>query len=108
MKEEKKSVAKTIGVVAAGAAVVGLATYLVLPPVAPPKRITLMWDHEAPESVIFEIVSKTNIQAPWIFRTNVVGTNAVTLPANQAQEFFTISKVMDRGDTNISIRQKGF
>ena len=94
-------------VVGLAALAVGLATYLVLPPTPPSKKILLRWDHEAPEEVIFEIVSKTNLNSAWRFKTNVVGTNAVVLSADNAQEFFTISKVMDRGNTNVSIRNGG-
>lgn len=109
MKDTSNTPGKTVAIVGLAAVAVGLATYLVLPPTqVPGKKILLKWYHEAPGEVIFEIVSKTNLNSAWRFKTNVVGTNAVLLTADQAQEFFTISKVMDRGDTNISIRQKGF
>lgn len=106
-RKQAKQAGKTVGVVGIAAALVYGVSLLVLPPTKP-KLIVLRWDHIEPQNCIFEIVSKTNIQAPWIFRTNVVGTNAVAFERNQVQEFFTISKVMDRNNTNVAIRQKGF
>lgn len=111
-KEQIKSTSKTLGVVAIGAGIVGTVAYLVLPPTG--KTITLGWDYiptlqQAKLSeVMFEFVSRTNINSPWQFCTNVVGTNRVTLPNNKPQEFFTISKVMRIDDTNNQIRQIGF
>lgn len=104
---KESSPAKTVGVIGVAAALVYGVSLVVLPPVKP-KLILLRWDHPQPEQVIFEIVSKTNLSAPWQFKTNVVGTNAVAFERNQAQEFFTISKVMDRYNTNVAIRREGF
>lgn len=107
MKDTSNTPGKTVAVVLAAAAVVGVVTYLALPP-APPRNVVVQWDHPEPATVIFEIVSKTNLNSAWRFKTNVVGTNAVTFAASQAQEFFTISRVIDRENTNNFIKQKGF
>lgn len=53
-------------------------------------------------------MSKPDLAAPWQFYTNVIGTNRLTIPQNKAQEFFTISRVIWRVNTNAEIRQKGF
>lgn len=108
-KEQVKSAGKTTGVVALGAAVVAVISSIVLAPVQP-KTATLLWDYPAQDlpEVIFEVVSKTNLTAPWQFYTNVTATNRLTIPTAKVQEFFTISRVIWRVNTNAQIKQKGF
>ena len=109
IQAEARSVRNTLALTAiAAAAVVGV-TLLVLPGVPQPKHL-LAWDYPAADltNVIFEIVSKTNLNSPWQFYTNVVGTNRMPMWEDKPQEFFTISKVMDRNFTNVAIKQKGF
>jgi hypothetical protein len=75
-----------------------------------PSRLRLEWDYppEELDGVIFEVVSKTNIASPWRFCAHVVGTNTMPFLADKEQEFFTISRVMRRDDTNIQTVQIGF
>lgn len=109
-KEQIKSTGKTLGLVAAASAVVGIVAYLVLAPAT--KTVTLTWDYSTNSvpitNVIFEFVSKTNLAGKWQFYTNVVGTNVLVVPNNKAQEFFTISRVMLRDNTNFQTVQIGF
>ena len=62
---------------------------LVLPPSLP--RITLAWDNppETPGSFTTEVWASTNL-VTWQLKTNVSGTNHVTLAATNRQEFFKI------------------
>ena len=108
-KTQLRSVAKTTGVLVAAAGVVTAITMVTLAP-TPPKSVELSWDYPSNEvgDVIFEIVGKTNLSATWRVVTNVVGTNRVRLPMNQSQEFFTISRVMNRQFTNVQTVQRGF
>lgn len=109
IKAETKSVSKTLALTAVAAAAVVGVTLLVLPVTTTPKHL-LAWDYPAADltNVIFEIVSKTNLNSPWQFYTNVVGTNRMPMWEDKPQEFFTISKVMDRNFTNVAIKQVGF
>jgi hypothetical protein len=63
---------------------------LVIPPVILP-RITLAWDNppETPGSYSVEVWASTNL-VTWQLKTNVSGTNHVTLAATNRQEFFKI------------------
>lgn len=66
---------------------------------APPRAVTLVWTvNETAPGVVTEVWSSTNLTT-WTLRTNVVGTNRVTLPADQPQEFF---KVRNRLGSQVS------
>jgi hypothetical protein len=109
LKSQLQSSGKTLGVIGLAALAVGVATKLALSP-APVKTATLLWDYPAQDlpEMIFVIVSKTELGSPWKFYTNVVGTNRLTIPQRQSQEFFTISKVMWSANTNAQAIQRGF
>ena len=63
--------------------------------VAPPRRITLIWDDTSNPRGSFttEVWASTNLTT-WTLKTNIAGTNRVTLPADQSREFF---KIRNRG-----------
>jgi hypothetical protein len=72
-------------------------TLTVAPP--PPRTVTLIWDNtnDAPGSIITEVWSSTNLTT-WTLKTNIAGTNRVTLPRDQPREFF---KVRNRGTNGL-------
>lgn len=107
-KVQLKSLGKTTGVIGLGAALVAGVTWLVLP--AKPRTVTMSWDYPTNQlgGVMFEIVSKTNLNDPWQFKTNIIGTNVVKFEKKSSAEFYTISRVIDVEVTNNFIRQKGF
>ena len=107
-KSQVASLAKTTGIIAAGALAVGVVTQLVLP--SRPPGVLVSWGcrtNELPD-VVFEVVSKTNLNGVWQFKTNVAGTNAIWFERKYPHEFFTISKVMNKDYTNAVLKQKGF
>ena len=60
--------------------------------VSPARKITLEWDNptnDVPGSFTTEVWSSTNLTI-WTLKTNVSGTNRVTLPATNRAEFFKI------------------
>ena len=67
---------------------------------APPRAITLLWDNttDAPGSFTTEVWASTNLIA-WQLKTNVNGTNRVTLTADKAREFF---KIRNKGTNGLS------
>lgn len=68
--------------------------------VAPPRSITLLWDNptnDTPGSYTTEVWSSTNLTT-WALKTNIAGTNRVTLPATNRAEFF---KVRNRGTNGL-------
>lgn len=83
-----KSPAATLAIIA-GVFVGGL--YLSEQSLAPPgPTITLQWVKADPDpDTITEVWSSTNLHN-WTLRTNVAGTNTVTLPRDKPQEFFKI------------------
>lgn len=61
-----------------------------LTPAPTPRTITLQWDlNNSPVGLTTEVWSSTNLTT-WTLKTNVVGTNRVTLPATNRAEFFKI------------------
>ena len=95
MTDDQKSLARTLGIIAVAGAGLYVVTTIVLPP--PPPRtpaVVLMWDN-AP-GLVAEIWSSTNL-VTWTLKTNVAGTNRVTLPATNRQEFFKIRSRDTRG-----------
>ncbi len=70
-----------------------------LAPAPLPRKITLLWDNApaTPGSFTTEVWASTNLTT-WTLRTNVAGTNAVTLFATNRQEFF---KVRNRGTNGL-------
>jgi len=76
------------------------------PIVAKTNRMTLHWD--TPDDYtgnIYELSYKTAINGQWQVLTNVVGTNSFTVLCDQPQRFYTITKVMNRYNTNIFIQR---
>lgn len=75
--------------VGTGVGILALASsILLIPPPPAQKTITLAWDKmDSNPSTITEIWSSTNLIS-WTLKTNVAGTNHVTLPATNKQEFF--------------------
>lgn len=63
---------------------------LVVDNAAKPRTVTLQWDTvETDPATITEVWASTNLTI-WTLRTNVAGTNRVTLPATNAAEYFKI------------------
>lgn len=57
---------------------------------ATPKSITLTWDKNDPDpATLTEVWASSNLTT-WTLKTNVAGTNRVTLPATNRAEFFKI------------------
>ena len=91
MTEDQKSLAKTFAAIAAGIIAVGIITQQTLVVTPAPRSITLGWtnsNNNAPGTVT-EVWSSTNL-VTWTLKTNVAGTNHVTLPATNRAEFFKI------------------
>ena len=66
----------------------GVGVSLLIPTPPTQKTITLIWDKMDPNpATTTEIWSSTNLIF-WSLKTNVAGTNRVTLPATNKQEFF--------------------
>lgn len=61
----------------------------------PQSSITLIWDDTSNPRGSFttEVWASTNLST-WTLKTNIAGTNRVTLPADQSREFF---KIRNRG-----------
>lgn len=101
------STKSTWSAIAAGALVVGGITYYTLQPVQPTMTIEAVYAEqdkwEIPE-LVFEWSYKTNLNGPWKWYATVTGTNTLTVPTKQfAQGFFTITKIMRKGFTNVFI-----
>ena len=107
-KQQTKQVSKIVGVIAAASAIMVGVTNLVTPAKQPVVGWT--WSYPAIEipDTIFEIQYKTNLNGPWMFYTNIVGTNVLIVPKNLPQAFFTISRCSNKTWTNIYVKQKGF
>ena len=88
MTDDQKSLARTLGIIAGAGAGLYVVTTIVLPP-TPPRQpaVVLMWDNTP--GLVAEIWSSTNL-VTWTLKTNVAGTNRVTLPATNLAEFFKI------------------
>lgn len=68
---------------------------------APPKTVTLEWDkNDTDPNTTTEVWSSTNL-VTWSLRTNVAGTNRVTLPADKAAEFFKVRNRLQIGTNAI-------
>ena len=72
-----------------GVVVLAVTSSILLIPSPPAqKTITLAWDKIDPNpATTTEIWASTNL-ITWALKTNVAGTNHVTLPATNKQEFF--------------------
>jgi hypothetical protein len=66
----------------------------------PPRAVTFLWDNtdNVRGSFTKEVWSSTNLTA-WQLKTNLTGTNRVTLPADKAREFF---KIRNKGTNGLS------
>ena len=91
MTADQKSLAKTFGAIAAGIIAVGIITQQTLVVTPAPRSITLGWTNATNNATgtVTEIWSSTNL-VNWTLKTNVAGTNHVTLPATNRAEFFKI------------------
>ena len=72
-------------------------TLTVAPPA--PRTVTLIWDDTSNPRGSFatEVWASTNLTT-WTLKTNIAGTNRVTLPADKAREFF---KIRNRGTNGL-------
>ena len=113
-KQQYKSVGKALGVVLAGAGLVGTVSYVALlpQPTGPTKTFEAVYAEqdkwEIPESV-YEWSYKTNLTGSWLHYRTIEGTNTLTVSLREFQQgFFTITKIMRKGFTNVYItRQNG-
>jgi len=111
-KQQYKSVGKTLGVVLAGAGLVGTVSYVALQPTGPTRTIEAVYAEkdkwEIPES-IYEWSYRTNLTGNWQHYRTIEGTNTLTVSLREFQQgFFTITKIMRKGFTNVYItRQNG-
>lgn len=107
-KQQYKSVGKTLGVVLAGAGLVGTVSYVALQPQQPAtigiEAVYAEQDKwEIPEC-IYEWSYKTNLSDNWRHYKTVEGTNVIRVPKTEFQQgFFTITKIMRKGFTNVFI-----
>jgi hypothetical protein len=101
-KSELRGLAKTGGVIALGAALVTGVTLYTLPD--PPPVINLAWDCANYQEQAFQFIRATNIAGPWEVYAVVTGTNRVSFPRTQPQEFFTIGATWLTTDTNQVLR----
>lgn len=111
-KQQYKSVGKTLGVVLAGVGLVGTVSYVVLHPAEPKMLITAVYPEKTKWEIpgyIFEWSYKTNLADSWKYYRTVEGTNTLTVSLREFQQgFFTITKIMQKADTNACIiRQNG-
>lgn len=106
MNEETKPQDSSLGdlgvsFLALGGLVLGGIYYVSQPSltIAPPPVIRLEWDNpaEVPGSFTTEVWSSTNLTT-WTLKTNIAGTNRVTLPADKPREFF---KVRSKGTNGL-------
>ncbi len=97
MNEDTKAQLKSSGALVAVIAAVTtggvfISQRLINPP-AP--TVTLLWDTgDTSPGIVTEVWASTDL-TNWTLRTNVAGTNRVTLPRDKPQEFFKIRNRLD-------------
>ena len=99
-RDAKSALAITAAVAALVTGGVIVSDKLITAPPAQP-TLTLTWDKNEPDpNVTTEVWASTNLTT-WTLRTNVAGTNRVTLPRDKQAEFFKIRNRLQIGTNAI-------
>jgi hypothetical protein len=83
-------VLQVLGAIAVASVGLVVVTNQLLP--AKPRTITLEWDAVTDAGVHYEMWSTTNLAADksWYFKARITGTNRMTFPMTNQQEFFAV------------------
>ena len=95
MKEETKSTVKTFSIVGAGAAVVGLITYLALPTplMLRPRSFKATTEGDSNWPIVYVWSYKDSVKdTNWKFFCYTTNTTLMTADATNASKFFTITE----------------
>jgi hypothetical protein len=89
-KSNLRGVGQVVGAIALAAVGLVVVTNQLLP--GKPRIITLEWDAVSDAGVYYEMWSTVNLASnrSWYFKARITGTNRMTFPMTNQQEFFAV------------------